>query len=702
MSQAKTYFALATLLAAVFSIGCGIRPHQNQYQSGMLKFDSLVESSNGRALPVEIEEIPEETLSPITVNGEPRIPLPMSLDEAVAAALENSKVLRDLGGRLIQAPQTARTIMDPAITETDAKNGIEGALSAFDANFASSLFFENNDRAVNNPFDAQGVNIFQQDFGTFQAEIEKTSASGTSFSLGQNIVYDINNAPQNIFDGGWSTQILAEVRQPLLQGKGTAFNRVAGPDATPGNIQGVVIARLNTDISQLDFEISVRDLVNNIENSYWDLYFAYRLLESRMSARDASLDTWKKVEAKHEKGLAKPGQLEQASEQYWRFEEEVISARTGRVIDGTRSNNGSTGGTFQANIGVHVAERRLRLLMGWPINDQWEIRPKEDPEIAEVTFEWNEILGEAIRNRSEVRRQELFVKRGGLEVAANQNFLLPRVDLVGGYRWRGFGDDLINSNRDGRPRFDNAFMDLTSGDFQEWFFGTETALPIGFRRAHSAVRNAKLKQSRQQAILDEVKREVVHDLSNAYADLARTYKLTKINFNRRAEAHKRTNILKAMELGIGVDIDSILDAERRAADADSHFFQSLVGYVVAIKNVHLEKGSLLKYNKVYLADIAPSDAPSTPSQSAAPAFSEFDNEESPRSEPGPELNSPIKLNSPILRSTKPTVEELPKSVSEIMPPPEPMKNSIVGQLEEEDVSPLFQDLAAPAVLPPPK
>jgi len=55
---------------------------------------------------------------------------------------------------------------------------------------------------------------------------------------------------------------------------------------------------------------------------------------------------------------------------------------------------------------------------------------------------------------------------------------------VGRYRWRGFGDTLFPDKDPPLPRFDNAYEDLTSGDFQEWQLGFELNMPIGFRAAH--------------------------------------------------------------------------------------------------------------------------------------------------------------------------------------------------------------------------
>ena len=63
-------------------------------------------------------------------------------------ALDTSDVVRHLGGAVFRAPDTLQTAYNPAIRESDPQFGVEGALSAFDAEFSSTLFFEKNDRVV--------------------------------------------------------------------------------------------------------------------------------------------------------------------------------------------------------------------------------------------------------------------------------------------------------------------------------------------------------------------------------------------------------------------------------------------------------------------------------------------------------------------------------------------------------------------------
>ena len=59
---------------------------------------------------------------------------------------------------------------------------------------------------------------------------------------------------------------------------------------------------------------------------------------------------------------------------------------------------------------------------------------------------------------------------GAIRTAAEMPLLGPPVVTMGQCDQAvdaGFGNDLLHSDSTGRPRFDNAYMDLVSGDFQE-------------------------------------------------------------------------------------------------------------------------------------------------------------------------------------------------------------------------------------------
>src|SRR5690606_29130540 len=97
-----------------------------------------------------------------------------------------------------------------------------------------------------------------------------------------------------LFQSAYTGATGLQFRQPLLAGSGVEFTRIAGPSnpnfgSITGVTQGVLIARINNDITVADFEISVRNLMKDVEDVYWNLYFAYRQFDAAVTARDSAL-----------------------------------------------------------------------------------------------------------------------------------------------------------------------------------------------------------------------------------------------------------------------------------------------------------------------------------------------------------------------------------------------------------------------------
>jgi outer membrane protein TolC len=557
-----------------------------------------------------VESADESLASPqpwtIDTKGTPEY-WDVTLEEVIHLALENSRVMRDLGGAVVRAPATTRAATDPAIVETDPRVGIEAALSEFDAQWLTSMFWEKNHRAFNNEFFGGGTRILFQDAGVFQTAITKKAATGSQFTIRHNVDYDANNAPGNRFYSAWNANVEAEIRHPLLQGGGVQYNRIAGPRSEPGQYTGVMIARLNADVALNDFEIAVRDLVSNVENAYWDLYVGYRILDARVAARNAGLETWRKIYALHQADH-RGGEAEkesQAREQYFRFQQDVQNALSGEPYEFSRNWNGLPSGAFRTTGGVLMAERRLRLLMGLPPSDCKLLRPVDEPVAAKIDFDWSQITCEASTRRTELRRQKFVVRRRELEVMASKNNLLPRLDAVGRYRWRGFGDDLFplgSPPEDPDQEFNGAYSNLTSGHFQEWQLGFELNMPIGFRRGHVAVRNAELLLCRERAILRDQQREVIHEVADAIAEMDRAYNVLQTSYNRLAASRDQRDAVQAAFEADKAPLDLFLDAQRRLADSETDYYLNRARYSLAAKNVHFCKGTLLEYDGVYLAE----------------------------------------------------------------------------------------------------
>ena len=590
--------------------------HEDGDLSHYMNVATDVEYPDVDAFP--LDEV-EGARAPLTLaNAEDFVIWDLKLEEVTRITLVNSDVIRNLGGRVSDAGQNiasttpeqlslntanATTTYDPAIVESGyggntgsplSGTGVEAALSDFDAQLDSSIIWQSNDRPQN--FNA-GVNSifarqFRQELNRYTTGITKATATGSIFEIRNNINYDQNNNTSRAQFSDWVVNVEAAFTQPLLQGAGTQYNRIAGPrsfqEAAGGfadQIDGVLISRIRNDITLTEFELGVRNLMRDVEDAYWELYFSYRDLDARMIGRDSALETWRRVRALVRAGGTggEASAEAQARSQYYLFRAQVETALTN----------------------LFRVENRLRYLMGLTHTDGRLIRPVDEPTTAQVHFDWPTIHSEALVQRVELRRQKWQIKRRELEMIAAKNQLLPRLDAVGRYRWLGAGDELLDPDRNGIPPFQpdsSAFESLTSGNFQEWELGLQLTMPIGFRRGMAAVRHHQALLARERLLLQEMELEISHQLSDAVRDVAFNYQVAQTNFNRRsAAADEVTAVQTIYDVG-NITLDQVLDAQSRRAEAESAYYRSLVDYNRAIMRLHYRKGSLLEYNGVYLAE----------------------------------------------------------------------------------------------------
>jgi hypothetical protein len=517
------------------------------------------------------------TIDPLTLENPSELPsFDLTLQDAIRLSLESSDVLRNLGGSVVPAPQGSATEFDPALTELNPLGGTQAALAAFDATVGSQLFWQKTDPpSVGGGGDFQNLFIlgFGQTAGNYQNQIQKRTASGATYALRSNAGY-------NRFDRGGSFfvgSVEAEWRQPMMQGSGTTFNLIAGPNAPVGSYGGVFIARINTDLSLADFESGVIQLVDDVEDAYWNLYFAYRNLEAVLAGRESALRAWQQASERLRMGLDARDSEAQARAFFYQFSAQVNDALSGPA-------------------GLYASEQSLRYMIGFTATDGRLIRPSTDPLQALVMFDWQSALNDAINNRVEIRRQRWTIKRRELELIAARLNRRARLDALSQYRIRGAGDHLTGN--------DEMFDSLGSFNFQEWRSGLEWSFPVGLRQASTAMRAAQLNLSRDMALLEEQQLRISHNLSNAARQIARSYEQLQINYNRVEADRAQVEVLEARFKSGRDNIRFLLQAQQQLAQSNSALFRALVDYNLAVRDFHREKGSLLTYNQVSLTEDA--------------------------------------------------------------------------------------------------
>ncbi|MBI1312245.1 TolC family protein [bacterium] len=570
---------------------------------------------------IDYPDVGQESPQEVTTTDEPRrIGHPrkddiadLKLDDALKTALLNAEVIRDnaqflnSGNRLLTNPDFTSSIHDIAIQETNllfGQGGVQAALSEFDATFTTSLMTGVTETPVDTTttgFDPKGITGPRgrhQDFGDFRSRLSKIFADGSQFTLQHNWLYtqdNTNNTSVRPFFSQYTSRANAsqdeglptfgaEFRTPLLQGAGTRYTRIAGPIAkrptlqsTPLVNQGVVIARIRTDISLADFEGSVQQLIRDTEDTYWELYLAYRTYDAESVATRSALQTWREVRAN--KDVGKIGAADEAQAQDNYFE--------------TRARREN------ALAGLYQTEVRLRRLMGLPVNDQTVLRPIDDPITAQISSDWNVSLTEALTYRPELRRQKWNIKSLELQHEAAGMLVRPRLDFVARYEANGYGDQLTG---DDPTPFHSAYGSLWSGDFQGWGLGFEFSMPIGFRAATTQVQNLEHRIAKARSLLAEQEKEISYEMAATFQQVAQAYQSAKTNFNRRRAAARRVAAFEA-EYRVGrTTVDLLLRAQISFAQAEIAYFSSLVSYNRALNDLNFRKGTILYDRNVYLTE----------------------------------------------------------------------------------------------------
>ena len=594
---------VAGLLLAVLGQGCAAPDRSLQYVvqngSGVSWYRDYATSIEYPADPEGMTTDPELFRSPRTVTTlEDVEQRPISLNECIRIALSNAAIIRDdqgflsPGNPLLANPQRVPSIYDSAIQDTGflfGSRGSEASLSDFDPVLTSSLQAGRSEDVQN----TANIGLTQGDVLTenntqWQTRLEKSFANSGSFSVENNWTYSRNNQTR-LFDSAYNGVLQAEYRQPLLAASGTEFTRIAGPAAqnirgVSGVSQGVLISRINSDISLLDFEQSVTQMIRDVENKYWDLYLSLHLYHSEvMTFRD----------------IVKYGDLLATRAEA----QDTVYQAQNRLYEADARIKGSLADVLQA-------ENRLRRLLGLPLNDGKFLTPTDHPSEAKLVPSWDSTLTEALANRTELRRQKWEIQSLELQLRAARNLNRPRLDIVSQYRVNGFGDTIGITDEDDDELTDvgykNALESLSQGNNTGWGAGLQFSLPLGLRLARAQVRNYELRLRKARRVLEVQEEEIARELNNAILEIDRWYLLAESGSKR---ADVAVNYAGTAEERVASDnsrdpssIGRVLEAKITSRDADQSYLRSIVEYNKAITELNFRKGMLLQSNSIYLAE----------------------------------------------------------------------------------------------------
>jgi outer membrane protein TolC len=615
---------VAALASALLAAGCRRTPYIDPTKVVPHDPTSLVAKEDAEVQQAQLLEtgapvqLPKMSDPRTTANPEAEETWELTLEEAIKIGLDNAEVVRviplgaagtPVGGFEPQFLAVSNintlgagnlvTVYDPAIVETR----IASALSQFDANLSTTLFWGRSTQPFNNAiqtgFFAIGERfpvISTTDTAQMQAILQKRTANGSTVAVQHNINYQYQNSPVNVFPSAYTTNLQFRFSQPLLGSAPTSqFNPQPLPSGLEANRAPIVIARLRADFSVWQFKAQVMGLVRSIEQQYWALAQAsvqYWAAETAVDLGEKILD---RERARFEVGTGSIPNVAEAEEQLERFRLDFVN-RTAELV---------------------TTERQLRNLLGLPPSDNRRIVPVTAPTDAFIQPNWQATIAEMLNFQPDIVQGQLLVRVAELQLLVARNQLLPVLNLDALYQFNGLGHhlDQAESVMTGRTiravdpiiqnQQRNAGLNPIPGlfnNFQSWQVGFTFQMPLGYRGPMADVRQAQYLLLQQRAYVQQLVHQTSHQLARFFLEVDVNYKLFKTASRLKAAAKQRLEAQKAFYENGTITIDRYLDAVNRWANAVVQEADFRTRYNTSIILLEELKGTLLAYNNIAVAE----------------------------------------------------------------------------------------------------
>jgi outer membrane protein len=289
------------------------------------------------------------------------------------------------------------TSFDPVITGTLQEDHAEAV--------SSSLF--------------NGVPILEQNTGTVNFSYNQGFSWGTNLQLGFSNSRVTSNVPFTTYSPLINSALRLQLTQHLLQGFGL-----------PANTRFIHIAKNNRELSDVAFRLQIIDSVDQIENIYWDLVYAYENArvqnESLTFAQKTLSDTRKQVEI----GSLAPIETVRAQSTVAQDQQLVTTAQTNLQLEQLLMKNALTRTLKDPTLAT--AEVIPTSTMEIPAEEQ--IIPTDD------------LINDALRHRAELVESRIDLNSRDYSNKAVRSALLPTLDLFAYYSGSGLGGSQSPAN----------------------------------------------------------------------------------------------------------------------------------------------------------------------------------------------------------------------------------------------------------------
>src|SRR5579871_3988708 len=475
--------------------------------------------------------------------------------------------------------------------------GQGGPITSFDPVISGAMSEDHAETVSSSLFN--GVPILAQNTGTVNLNYLQGFSWGTNLLVGFNNNRITSNVPFNTYSPVINSSLRVQVTQHLLQGFGF-----------PSNTRFIHIARNNRELSDVAFRLQVIDTVDQIENIYWDLVYAYENArvqnESLAFAQKTLSDTKKQVEI----GSLAPIEVVRAQSTVAQDQQLVTTAQTNLQLEQLLMKNALTRTLKDSTLAT--AEVIPTSTMNVPAQE--EIVPTDD------------LISDALRHRAELVESRIDLNSRDYSNKAVRSALLPTLDLYAYYGGSGLAGQLnpitpfctasstglcippgsIPSQfNSGRPvSYNTALDNLVTSAAPDKGMGLQLNIPIRNRAAQSLQIRSELEYRQAQMRLQQIENQVGIEVRNAQYAVQQN-RASVDSAKAAVELAKQSLDAEQKKYQFGTSTATlVLQYQSQLATAESTLVNATVAYEKSRLELFRATGTLLDNFGISLEDAA--------------------------------------------------------------------------------------------------
>jgi len=475
--------------------------------------------------------------------------------------------------------------------------GIGAPITSFDPIISGTTQMDRNYALSSSAFN--GVPVINQNTATANFSYLQGFHTGTNLLVGFNNTHLTTNIPFTTLSPEVASNFQFRVTQPILQGFGFL-----------ANTRFIRIAKNNRELSDVAFRLQTLTTVDQIENMYWDLVFAYENVrvqqESLAFAQKTLADTQKQVQI---------GSLAPI---------EVVRAQSTVASDQQQLTLAQTNLQLQQLLMKNALSRNLKntvLADAEVIPTSTMQLPQEEPVVPT-----QDLVNDALNHRAELAESRIDLSSRELNAKAVRNALLPSLNVYAYYGGSGLGGNL-NPNipfcsgggstnlfcitpseipsqfRSGKPvTYSTALDNLVTSAAPDKGLGVTLNIPIRNRSGQANQVRSELEYRQAQMRLQQVENQITIEVRNA--QFAVQQNRSSVAAAQAAVAYARQSLdAEQKKLSLGASTSTlVLQNQSALATSESTLVSAMAAYEKSRVELDRATGLLLDHAGIIMSD----------------------------------------------------------------------------------------------------